>query len=431
MTQIVELGWIPVKQDYEDSPVTKSIKELHSKVIGSSDLVGQWEGVQGPGGLDGSPVKSVHLAAVWTSVEAADAAKQSPDGLEMRKLWGQVIEMSSPSGPVLPWTGYFNLGGGDFAKVAVSNVVLLTGSYLPVDADTAAFEEKWQSMMRAQASSGGVTAGFLAGVHGWSVGDVVYKGEKKKAFMVVTGWDSEESVKAAIASFRDRNFTLNPAAFRSSQRSTYLSGTRSTNETRQDHTPQRAPEMNNFRRSRADAGWFSVGLASSFPDLGSDDGNLSDLRFCNTDLKPGCKVFHAPKATGSVQQSTEVDISPDAFESAEMEGDLKDQVMVFRFKGKFHAIDHKCPHSSYPLSQGVPFDIEDFGIVLSTGVTCPKHSWSFDLTTGMSDRARYKLGVWEVQLRDAAGSGAIVKVDDGSQETPEKEVWVRRKQRIG
>lgn len=63
MTQIVELGWIPVKQDYEDSPVTKSIKELHSKVIGSSDLVGQWEGVQGPGGLDGSSVKSVHLAA--------------------------------------------------------------------------------------------------------------------------------------------------------------------------------------------------------------------------------------------------------------------------------------------------------------------------------------------------------------------------------
>ncbi|KAI8206154.1 hypothetical protein KHU50_000630 [Colletotrichum sp. SAR 10_65] len=413
MTQIVELGWIPVKQDYEDSPVTKSIKELHSKVIGSSDLVGQWEGVQGPGGLDGSPVKSVHLAAVWTSVEAADAAKQSPDGLEMRKLWGQVIEMSSPSGPVLPWTGYFNLGGGDFAKVAASNVVLLTGSYLPVDADTAAFEEKWQSLMRAQASSGGVTSGFLAGVHGWSVGEVVYKGEKKKAFMVVTGWDSEESVKAAIGGDKRAKFEEALKEFNIQQ---------------QEH---RAPEMNNFRRSRADAGWFSVGLASSFPDLGSDDGNLSDLRFCNTDLKPGCKVFHAPKANGSVQQSTEVDISPDAFESAEMEGDLKDQVMVFRFKGKFHAIDHKCPHSSYPLSQGVPFDIEDFGIVLSTGVTCPKHSWSFDLTTGMSDRARYKLGVWEVQLRDAAGSGPMVKVDDGSPDTPEKEVWVRRKQRIG
>lgn len=35
----------------------------------------------------------------------------------------------------------------------------------------------------------------------------------------------------------------------------------------------------------------------------------------------------------------------------------------------------QCPHSSYPLSQGIPFDIEDFGIVLSAGLTCPKHNW--------------------------------------------------------
>ncbi|KAF9871082.1 rieske domain-containing protein [Colletotrichum karsti] len=193
-----------------------------------------------------------------------------------------------------------------------------------------------------------------------------------------------------------------------------------------------AEEMNTFgSRSRADAGWFSAGLASSFPDLGSDDGNLSDLRFCATDLKPGCKVFHAPKTNGPAPQSAEVDLSPDCVESAEMEADLKDQVMVFRFKGKFHAIDHKCPHSSYPLSQGVPFDIEDFGIVLSAGITCPKHSWSFDLFSGMSDRARYKLGVWEVQLRDAVGSEALVSIEEGTSDGPDKEVWVRRKQRIG
>ncbi|KAL0939901.1 rieske domain-containing protein [Colletotrichum truncatum] len=186
--------------------------------------------------------------------------------------------------------------------------------------------------------------------------------------------------------------------------------------------------MNTFKpRSRADAGWFSVGVASSFPDLGSDDGNLSDLRFCSTDLQPGCKVFHAPKTNGSTPQATEVPIGTDDIQSAEMEADLKDQVLVFRFKGKFHAIDHKCPHSSYPLSQGVPFDIEDFGIVLSAGITCPKHSWSFDLFSGMSDRARYKLGVWEVQLRDFTASEALISIDD----VAEKEVWVRRKQRIG
>jgi nitrite reductase/ring-hydroxylating ferredoxin subunit len=50
---------------------------------------------------------------------------------------------------------------------------------------------------------------------------------------------------------------------------------------------------------------------------------------------------------------------------------------------------------------------------------CPKHDWSFDLITGKADRGSYKLKVWEVQLRD------IANVQD------DKEVWVRRKQRIG
>lgn len=93
----------------------------------------------------------------------------------------------------------------------------------------------------------------------------------------------------------------------------------------------------------------------------------------------------------------------------------------------------ECPHSSFPLSQGTPFDIEDFGVILSAGLTCPKHGWSFDLFTGMGDRGSYRLNVWEVQLREIGGTGAAMsanKADDGSVET-DKEVWVRRKQRMG
>ncbi|KAL0939900.1 rieske domain-containing protein [Colletotrichum truncatum] len=206
MSQIVELGWIPVKQDYENLPATKEIKELHSKAVGITNLLAQWESVQGPGGLNDSPCKSVHLAAVWSSVEAADAAKQSPDGQAMRSLWGQVIDMSSPSGPVLPWTGYFDLKGDDFAKVADAKVVLLTGCYLSVDVDAGAFQEKWQSLMRAQASSGGVTKGYVAGAHGWSIGEIVHKGEKKKVFMVATGWESEDDVKAVVGGDKSAKF---------------------------------------------------------------------------------------------------------------------------------------------------------------------------------------------------------------------------------
>jgi nitrite reductase/ring-hydroxylating ferredoxin subunit len=72
----------------------------------------------------------------------------------------------------------------------------------------------------------------------------------------------------------------------------------------------------------------------------------------------------------------------------------------------------ECPHSSYPLSNGMPFDIEDFGVKLSKGISCPKHDWSFDLHTGRSDRGSYKLAVWETEIRG-------------------EEVWVRRKQKIG
>lgn len=59
---------------------------------------------------------------------------------------------------------------------------------------------------------------------------------------------------------------------------------------------------------------------------------------------------------------------------------------------------------------------------------CPKHDWSFDLFTGTADRGNYKLRVWEVQLRKVGGE----EVDSATDvEATDKEVWVRRKQRIG
>lgn len=88
------------------------------------------------------------------------------------------------------------------------------------------------------------------------------------------------------------------------------------------------------------------------------------------------------------------------------------QVLVFRYRGKIHAIDHSCPHQSYALSRGSVYDIEDFGITLSAGIVCPKHGWAFDLHTGQADTGRYQLGVYEVDIRSG---------DEGD------EVWVRKK----
>ncbi len=71
--------------------------------------------------------------------------------------------------------------------------------------------------------------------------------------------------------------------------------------------------------------------------------------------------------------------------------------------------------------------------MLSAGLSCPKHGWSFDLFTGHGDRANYRLKIWETQLREpgaqqAATAEARVNGESG---TADREVWVRRKQRMG
>ncbi|RAL02852.1 Rieske (2Fe-2S) protein [Aspergillus ibericus CBS 121593] len=160
-------------------------------------------------------------------------------------------------------------------------------------------------------------------------------------------------------------------------------------------------------------GWYRIGLLSDFPDVDHQPPS-PDNDSCR--VTPSCKAFTIPNTTNPNANGPSQPIQADI----DTPGDLKDQVLVFKYKGKMHAIDHQCPHSSFPLSQGSLFDIEDFGVVLSAGITCPKHDWSFDLFSGQGDRGSYKLKVWEVEVRDGNGKG------EG-----EKEVWVRRKQRIG
>ncbi|RDW87056.1 Rieske (2Fe-2S) protein [Aspergillus mulundensis] len=129
-----------------------------------------------------------------------------------------------------------------------------------------------------------------------------------------------------------------------------------------------------FRSAKADAAWHRVGLLSEFPEISPD----SDCT-----VTASCKAFRIPAGTTNKPEETDIDLP----------GDLKDQVLVFRYKGNVHAIDH-----------GSLFDIEDFGITLSAGITCPKHGWGFDIFSGKADRGNYKLKIWEVQVRDVAGS---------------------------
>ncbi|KAG6009950.1 hypothetical protein E4U21_000721 [Claviceps maximensis] len=186
--------------------------------------------------------------------------------------------------------------------------------------------------------------------------------------------------------------------------------------------------MNFFLKSRPDTNWVLAGPASTFPDLGEDMGNLIEARQCDAEMRPGCKIFHVPKNDPSLAE--EIAISTTSLESPSSGDELLNQVVVFQYRGKFHAVDHRCPHSAYPLSNGMPFDIEDFGVKLSAGLTCPKHGWSFDLFTGMADTGRYKLPVWEVQLRDESGIRVVDSLR-GDDSAGKRTVWIRRKQRMG
>jgi hypothetical protein len=92
--------------------------------------------------------------------------------------------------------------------------------------------------------------------------------------------------------------------------------------------------------SKAAAKWLFVGPISDFPDVGDDDGNVIQSRRCDEKLQPGCRIFHVPKA--DVSQMSEVVIPAHSMSSPSSGAELQDQVMVFRYKGKLHAIDHVC-----------------------------------------------------------------------------------------
>ena len=102
--------------------------------------------------------------------------------------------------------------------------------------------------------------------------------------------------------------------------------------------------MNPFRAFfRPEAQWTSVGLTSAFPDIEPESGVIARSRLCGTAVVPGCKVFHIPKTDPT--RAAEVPLPGDDRDLPEdsNSGDLSDQVLVFQYRGKFHAIDHVSP----------------------------------------------------------------------------------------
>jgi hypothetical protein len=93
--------------------------------------------------------------------------------------------------------------------------------------------------------------------------------------------------------------------------------------------------------SRHGNAWFSVGPASSFPNIAeSGTITLSDKLICSGSdtAKQGCKAFLGPDPKDGTSQATRLSDDP----KEQLNASLRkgDQVLVFQYKGKFHAIDN-------------------------------------------------------------------------------------------
>lgn len=199
--------------------------------------------------------------------------------------------------------------------------------------------------------------------------------------------------------------------------------------------------------SSASDDWFFVGLASSFPNITDSSEKYFKLAWpqsCSSYTSsshdphakvPGCKVFHPKSTTAEATPGTSSPTTTTTVEEINIDNApgedawlMREQVLVFQYKGSFHAVDHACPHRTYSLSWGQPFDIEDAGRVVGRGLRCRGHGYDFELSTGTGDRGEYRLGVWDVQLRACGGDAGEGEgqADFGADER-EREIWIRRR----
>jgi hypothetical protein len=102
-------------------------------------------------------------------------------------------------------------------------------------------------------------------------------------------------------------------------------------------SPMSSLLVNPFQSSsRAGNAWFSAGLASSYPDV-DDSTRVGEQRLCRDKYTPGCRIFHVPRE----DSSKAVQVAIDEWKDPGV-GDSKDQVMVFKYNGKFVAVNHVC-----------------------------------------------------------------------------------------
>lgn len=89
-------------------------------------------------------------------------------------------------------------------------------------------------------------------------------------------------------------------------------------------------------------------------------------------------------------------------------------IAIFRYEGKYHAIDDLCPHAGASLGAGCidQGDPDREGPEQTATVVCPLHGWRFRLTDGKwADNPRLGVEVFETRVM---GDEIQVRVPDES-----------------
>lgn len=83
------------------------------------------------------------------------------------------------------------------------------------------------------------------------------------------------------------------------------------------------------------------------------------------------------------------DVAPGTGRLVEIDGKA---IALFNVAGTFHAMEDSCLHAGGPLHEGA---------VEGRIVTCPWHSWEFDVTSGQcSLNPKVTLDCYDVRVRD-------------------------------
>jgi nitrite reductase/ring-hydroxylating ferredoxin subunit len=99
--------------------------------------------------------------------------------------------------------------------------------------------------------------------------------------------------------------------------------------------------------------WIYVGRASWFPDI-TESGQitLSSQQECSGSDTPkqGCKVFATFNTDGKFREATQIPEVPK--DSGAVPRREDEQLLIFQYRGNFHAIDNVCLRSQNILIRG-------------------------------------------------------------------------------